>query len=243
MSRNALLLAFFLAAGPAVAQQAAQSGQPFVLEAGKIELSELIDRAAAYLGRNILWSAQELQSTAQGGTTITLQHRVETGRDGCEDLLTSLLYRSGFAVSTLDAQQALYEVISLNGPRCREVFNSAQHKSPEEILARPDLHVPVTTAIALQHINATIATNALRPFFASSGTTTGGITIGNVGNNQGLLICGWQHQIATAIRLVLQNDVPPPEPKAPGLAERLAELEQRLAALEEQVRALQGKGK
>ena len=159
---------------------------------------------------------------------------MEVDRQGCHELLATLLTANGFALTSLDEGKQLYEVVSMNGPRNREVFNHAAHRSPEEVLARPDLRMAVTTVVQLQHINATIATNAMRPFFASTGAPSGGgsLTLGNVGNNTGILLSGMQDQVANAIRMLRLVDVPQPKDQNPGLAEQVEALQQRVAKLE-----------
>lgn len=239
----ALALSFSLLASPAlvtscVAQERAQSNEAkFVLEAGEIQLSALIDRAANYLQWNILTNQAEM---ASGGAQATkLQQRIETDRPGCEELLTSLLYRYGFAVLPVDEPKHLYEVIAMNGPRGRDIAMRAVRRTPAEILARPTLLIPVTTTVTLKHINAMIATNSLRPFLASTGGPTGGLTIGNVGNTSGMVISGMQDQVATVLRMLETCDVPPPPDAAPPITDLIEALTKRIEALEKKVAALQ----
>jgi type II secretory pathway component GspD/PulD (secretin) len=236
--RTASILLSLLAIAPSscVAQQGAKEAPkaPFVLEAGEVQLPALVDRCATYLGRNVLMNAAEMQSSGPAGLAVRLQHKVETDPNGCEELLTSMLYRAGFALVQLDSG-SMFEVVSMNGPRGREVLSRAQHRTIEQVLARPNLKVAVTVTVPLQHINATIATNALRPFFASSGAPSGGsLTIGNVGNNSSMLLSGYQDQVAQAIRLVRECDVPGPK-MAASTEELLNDLLTRLKALEEKV--------
>lgn len=226
---------------PAPAGKAATAAT-FVLEAGDVKIGDLIDRAATFLQWNILVNPQEL-SSASGAGIFKLQQRVETDAQGCQELLASLLGTSGFALTSLDEKKSLYEVISMFGPRNREVFNRSVNRSPEEILARPDLRMAVTTVVQLQHINATIATNALRPFFASTGSPNGGssLTLGNVGNNTGMLLSGMQDQVANAVRMLRLVDVPTAQPPTPGLAEQIEALQDRVAKLEKALEKLTDK--
>ena len=240
---------FALALLPALAAQdppprpAAAARSAFVLEAGEVKLTEFVDRCANHLGWNILSSASELQSCPL--QEIRTQTRIEVDREGCIELLSSMLARGGFVLTELDAPKGVYEILAANGPRGREIQNRAVRRTPEEILARPTLRMPVTTVVDLQHINAVIATNALRPFFASSGGSgVTSLTIGNVGNVGSLLINGLQDQVAQAISVVRQCDVPPPPDAVPPLAEKLEALERRIAALEAKLAATeQGQGR
>ncbi|MBZ0150676.1 MAG: hypothetical protein K8J09_04020 [Planctomycetes bacterium] len=229
------LLAFLTQA--AFAQETPVPAKPFVIEAGEVRLATLIDDAAKYLGCNILTSPQEIASV-NGGTEVKLQQRIETDQKGCREVLTTLLARNGLVLTVLDQDRNLYEVLNLNGPRGREILNRAVNRSPEAILAEPNLRMPVSTAVKLEHINAVVATNALRPFFASTGASPGSsLTIGNVGAVSSILITGMQDQVAQAIRMVRTCDVPQPidvnDPNGPlPLLERIARLEKRVAELE-----------
>jgi type II secretory pathway component GspD/PulD (secretin) len=238
--KTATLLLSLLALTPAcVSQQPgkAPAKEPLVVDAGEVQLTNLIDRCAAYLDCNILCSPQELAQSGQG-QTVRLQKALKLDRDGCEEFLTSMLYRSGLALVWLDDKGAMLEVISMSGPRAREVTNRAMERSPEMVLARPNLKLMVTTVVPLEHVNATIATNALRPFFASTGAPSAGgsLTLGNVGTNKALLVSGMQDQVAQAIRLLQKCDVPgsPDGMGMGGADDHLAQLEKRVKALEEQ---------
>jgi hypothetical protein len=178
----------------------------FVLPAGDIEIRDLIDASARFLQRNILYRQEEL---AQAHPPLSFQKELALDAIGCEEVLCQLLYVRGLALLTLDADRGLYEVVSMQGPRAREVMLNVQRRTPEEVLRRPNLKQPVLTAVQLQHINANIATNALRPFFAhASGQMGGGISFGTAGGNRSLLICGFQDQVASAVRLLQSCDVP-----------------------------------
>jgi len=240
---------------------------PFVFEAGTVPLLELIDRCSAYLQYNIQVDASELQVVASGrggaarargrapaaaaepkeedlGPIISLQLPVVTDHNGCEELLTSMLWSNGLALVALDHQKSVYEVLAMEGRRAREIFACAVRRSPEEVLARPMLRTMALTVVTLKHINAQLANNALRPFFASSGNSHPGTTlmIVNVGNKSSLILTGPQFMVASAVQLLLEADVP--ETELPQLLEtrfeelaqqnkvlmqRLADLEKRLS--------------
>ena len=220
-------------------EPAANAKKTFVLEPGEIRLNDLIDRCASLLGWNILVRNEEISAAGGGEATIRLQNRLTTDVQGCEDFLSNMLYRGCCVLTALDESKQLYEIISATGPRQREITNRAQSRTPAQVLARPALKVPVLTVVELKHINATIATNALRPFFASTGSAAGGsqLTLGNVGNNPAVLLCGMNDQVAAAIRLVQTCDVPPPPEAAPPskLTERIDAIERRLQALEQKL--------
>lgn len=176
----------------------AASPQAFVLEVGNHELQDMVGHAAAYLDYNILLNEHEMQ----GSASIRITHRTEVDRKGCWELLGSLLYHKGFAIIPLDRSKGLYEVISMQGPRSREVMGGAQFVPAGEVEAYANLKaIPIMTSVSLQHTNATVANNALRPFFASAGGVSG-LTLGNVGNNRDMLLVGFGPQVAAACRLL-----------------------------------------
>jgi hypothetical protein len=203
-----------------------------VLDAGDIKLAELVDRCAAYLQWNILSSPQELASCPS--QEVHTQVRISVDRDGCQELLTSMLTRSAFVLTVLDEPKGIYEILSMTGPRNREIVSRAVRRTPDEVLARPTLRVPVTTVLELKHTNATIAVNALRPFFASAGGQSM-LTVGNLGNSTSVLLSGLQDQVATAIGMVRAGDVPAPAGTAMDAADRLSVIERRLAAIEKKI--------
>jgi hypothetical protein len=212
--------------------QDAKGPPPFVAPAGEEDLTKLIDRCAAYLQRNILYSNQEMTGAA-GTPQIKLQQPVTTDRDGCEVFLSQMLHRAGFALTQVDEKGTMLEVIALQGPRQREVLQRAVMRTAEDVLTRPDLRVPVTVVLKLEHTNANVATNSLRPFFASAGGQGSGLVIGNLGNNTAMLLSGMQDQVAQAIRIVRAGDV------AGG--KDWLDIEQRLASIAARLDALEGK--
>ncbi len=238
MKTATLLFAFSLLAPACVSQQPAKAPpkDPFVVAAGEVLLADLVDRCAAYLDCNILLSPLELAGSTQP-TQVRLQKSISTDLAGCEEFLTSILYRFGMALTHVSSHGPTYEVINIAGPRGREIVNRAVQRQPEQVLARPDLKVMVLTVVPLKHVNATMATNALRPFFASSGAPQGGgsLTLGNVGNNASMLLLGMQDQVAQAIRLLQACDVP----MSPEDAERMRPGGNRLEAIEARLKALE----
>ena len=206
----------------------------FVLEAGDHNVLDLIDRAAEFLGRNILSEPATIMAASPGGApVITIQNQIAVDALGCEDLLSQLLYTKGFALVPIDISKGLYEVIAMYGPRRALIQEQAITMTPDEVLRRPNLKMPVVTSLTLEHIQVQVATNSLRPFFATAGQS-GSLTIGNVGSNQAMLLRGFADQVAAAIRLVRLADVSSGSVYR-GVEERMRELEKRIAALEEKV--------
>ncbi len=213
---------------------------PFVVEAGETALTTLIDRAAAHLECNIVWNERELAG-AGAVPVVRLQAPITTDRDGCLDFLADALYRNGLALTWANERLRVMEAIAMGGPRGREVTNRATTRTQEEVTSRPWLRMPVTVTVPLQHVNATIATNALRPFFAATGAPAGfsTLTIGNVGSASAMIVSGMQDQVAQAIRVLRECDLPPkPDAQPSETQQRLAAMEQRLTALEARLEQL-----
>ncbi|HEU4419474.1 MAG TPA: hypothetical protein VFT55_11090 [Planctomycetota bacterium] len=233
---------------------------PFVFEPGVVELRTLIERCGSYLQRNILVDDSELMpakasrsrvpapaaaagaDNAPPGPFVELQLPVVTDRDGCEELLTSLLWARGLALVPLDEPKRVYEVVSLNGPRAREIPLRAVLRTPEQVLARPTLRQFVSVVYTLKHTRADMASNALRPFFTASGNWVGSLNLGNVGNQTSIVLSGPQDLVASGLLLLQTADVPqPPEAKTDptvrldALAQQHEQVLQRVAALEEKV--------
>jgi hypothetical protein len=254
--------------GPPTAERPAEkpaAKAPFVFEPGVVDVRTLIQRCGTYLQRNILVDDVELMPNrksqrpapppaagapgaaaepAPDTPSVELQLPVVTDRDGCEELLCSLLWVRGLVVVPLDEGKGVYEVLSMHGPRAREVPMRAVPRTPEQVLARPALRQFVTVVTTLKHVNATIATNALRPFFASVNQNQSALalSLGNVGNASAMLISGPQDAVAYALRLLQAVDVPqPPEQQKTELEARFEALQRQHEALLQRVAALEAK--
>lgn len=210
--RSHVLLASFVSLGIVAAQEGAHTesapaarAATFVLDAGTHEIPALIDRVAEHLQYNILYNQNELGNAGAVRTT----RRTEVDRQGCWELFGSLLYHKGLAILPLDPAKGFYEVVGMQGPRAREIATSSMYVPSDQIEQYANQKAtPILTSVALQNINATIATNALRPFFAQSGGPgMSSLSLGNVGNNSHLLVQGYGPQVAAACRLLRLVDV------------------------------------
>lgn len=217
-------------------------GNGFTLPDGEIALSELIDAAARFLGRNILWSGRELQA-AGGDSSFYLQKQIVVDALGCEELLYSMLFTKGLVVLPVDERRGFYEVIAMNGPRAREVYTRAPARAVEQVLRRPGFREYCTVTVPLEHINSQLASNSLRQFYQGmSGNQTGTLVIGTSGSNRSLLLMGFGDQIASALRLLKDCDVPQqPDPATQPLQEQLQGLTAALAQLQQRVQELEKK--
>jgi hypothetical protein len=229
MKTTSLLLALCLPTA-LTAQTPAAPAAPaqLVLEPGATKFRDLVDRAAAVMGANILLHEQELAGS-RSESVLVLQQRLVASAAECEATLSTLLVSQGLALTVLDGPRRLYEVVSMHGPRNR--LERATLRTAEDLLAAPTSRMPVTTMVTLKHTNATIITNMLRPFFASTGAPGGGqITIGTAGPMT-LVVTGMQDQVVGVLRMVREGDQAGTEPPL-ETAERLEQLERRIAALE-----------
>jgi hypothetical protein len=132
----------------------------------------------------------------------------------------------------------------MSGARAREIPMRAVTRTPEQVLTRPALRVYVTVVVQLKHVSATVATNALRPYFASTGNQNQpSLTLGNIGAATSILLTGPQDQVASALLLLQAADVPQPAEnrseltlRVDSLVKQNADLQQRIAALEEKLK-------
>lgn len=188
-------------------------------ESNGMELAEFIKWAEEITGRRFTFNQQDLLTAGQGTGPVsflgTLRFQRDRFRDDFFAFFQTMLYIKGFAlVPRGEGDLEILEIVSMSGPRSREVTNGALYVTPDELhLYRHQTGVPIMTTVTLKNINATIATNALRPFFASTGSSTlGGPTLGNVGNNTAMLIQGFGPQVYAAVKLLELVDLPTEEP-------------------------------
>lgn len=250
---RATALAASLAFASALLPAQADAGAPKIqhdantitLPVGDLPLQAVVDAAAAFLKVNILYNRAEIQ--AQGGT-IFLQTPMTLARDKAEAAISDLVYTNGFVLAPRDADQAVYELVHLRGPKAREAMQMAPQRTAEQVLSRPTLKQPVQTSLTLQNTNATIAINALRPFYAA---TSGGPTNMTFGcaDNHTMLLSGIQCEVAKAIELLRKVDVKSEDADAVGatpddlptknLLRRVAKLEHTVQQLQKEVAELQ----
>jgi hypothetical protein len=221
--------------------------KPMVLRAGEISVIDLVATVGQVGKHNILCTEQQ----AAGAKPIALTQPVALEPATCEDLLCSLLYTRGLALVPVQSERGGFEVIALAGSRGQEVMGSAPTRTPEEVLAQPDCKRPVVTTVALQHLTPALVVNMLRPMFASPGR---GDVDASATEGQSVMLRGWQHQVAAALRFIRENDKAPagglmvggPVPAAapapapdPGVAARIAALEKQIEELKREVARLQ----
>jgi general secretion pathway protein D len=189
-------------------------------ETNGMELTEFIKWAQEVTGKRFTFTGNELQAAGQGGSTISFLGTFRFKRDRFQEdfysFFQTMLYIRGFAVVPRgEGDLELLEIVFMTGTRQREVTNGARYVTPDELASyRNQTGVPILTTVPLKNINATIATNALRPFFSQTGGAAGGgtLTLGNVGNNTAMLLQGFGPQVYAAVELLKLVDVPTEQP-------------------------------
>ncbi|MCA8967875.1 MAG: hypothetical protein KDC48_23545, partial [Planctomycetes bacterium] len=163
---------------------------------------------------------QELLQGGQAGQKVnflgTLRFKRARFEEDFFSFFQTMLYIKGFAIVPRgEGPLEILEVVYGGGPRQREITNGSRYVTPDDLPSyRNQTGVPILTTVPLKNINATIATNALRPFFAATGAGqgSGGLTLGNVGNNSAMLLQGYGPQVYAASELLKLVDVPVEQP-------------------------------
>ena len=186
-------------------------------ESNGMELAEFIKWASEVTNRRFVFTTAELNGGAGGNTVSflgTFRFKRERWNEDFYLFFQTMLYIKGFAVLPRGEDDLeLLEIVSMGGPRGREITSGARYVTPDQLSQyKNQTGVPILTTMPLKNINATIATNALRPFFAGAGQPTGTVTFGNVGNNSALLMQGFGPQVYAAAELLRLVDVPTEQP-------------------------------
>lgn len=190
-------------------------------ETAGMEIKDFIKWAQEMTGKRFFFNENELQQ-ATGGTRVSFLGTFTFNKDTFVNeffgFFQTMLYIKGFALLPRGStEQELLEIVYMTGPRSREVTSSARYVPLDSIDDyRSQTGVPILTTVPLKNINANIATNALRPFFAQAGATAGqagGLTFGTAGNNTSLLLQGFGPQVYDAVKLLQLVDKPVEAPE------------------------------
>ena len=179
-------------------------------EGDGLPLLEFIKLTEQLTGRLFTFDQAALLAAAPGGARITL---LGTARVRVEDFFSffqTMLYIEGFAcILRGEGDAELVEIVAMQGPKRAEITNGARYVPPEDIPQYAgQTGVQILTSVPLQHIQVQVATNSLRPFFASAGQAGTALTLGNVGNNAAMLLQGFGPQVNAAYQLLRLVDVP-----------------------------------
>lgn len=195
-------------------------------EAGAHSLQSLVDAAALRTGRNWIVHPGEMEGVA----AIDMQNAVEVADADIEAFVSELLWSRSFVVVVRKAAADAREVVSMKGTSSRDIFVEAPILGVDEVMAQPASRTPVLVTMQLEHINASIAANAMRPFFARSAS----VTFGSGGNNSMLVISGIQSEVAQVVALLRSVDKPDA-----GVEKQVTDLQAENTALRAQVRELE----
>ena len=195
------LLALFATVAALPAQDNGKS-RGFVLEAGEHQIGDIIERAARFLGRNLILEPTEI---GRGVPAITLQKSLNLDVHGCEEVVSQLAFMKGLVMSPVDEERGIFEFINVNGPR-RAAIRSVL-KKPEELQRRPNLVIKVTTVIYLEHVDAKVVTQNLRPFVHNNGRYPA-VLVGNVGTPNAIMLQGIVGDVLETVATIRRMDVP-----------------------------------
>ena len=184
-------------------------------ESDGMSLLEFIQWGQAVTGKRFTFDARELGNGAPAANVHfvgTFRLPRATFREDFYSFFQTMLYIKGFAVIPRgEGDLELLEIVMMTGMRGREVSNGASYVAPDDLSKyRFQAGVPILTSVPLKHINAQLANNALRPFFASTGGSNAGgsVQIGNVGNSTSLLLQSFGPQVHAAVQLLKLVDTP-----------------------------------
>lgn len=189
-------------------------------ETSGMELKEFIKWAHELTGKRIVFNETELNQSTQGNRVSflgTFTFKKETFKTDFFAFFQTMLYIKGFAILPRGSGDLeILEIVFMTGQRGREINSGARYTDADHVADFKDqTGVPILTTVVLKNINAQIASNALRPFFAQgggAGTPAGGVTIGNTGNNSSLLLQGFGPQVYDAVTLLKLVDTPVESP-------------------------------
>lgn len=238
-----LLLPVCLLLGPSTSPRrqdpATTRPEKFVLEPGDHTVQELVDRSATFLGRNYLIHSPHarIRPDAQ---MVHLQTKLELGLEACEETVNQLLLTHDWVLTPLDTTRGTYEWIHCMQQNPDKILQRSLTMTPDEVLARPNLCMHVTTQVALRYLDPSRVGNALtsllrdqrnltrygalgysRPVAAGRSVIAGGTVV----------FSGLSQTVAKAVRIVREADRRQKE-SYDWLAQRLTKLEQRLEEFE-----------
>jgi len=176
------------------------------------DVTDFVKICETITGLNFTYDITELQSNPKKISWIG-NRRIP--RDDFFSFFQTMLYIRGFALIPRGEEgNEMWEVVSLTGQKRTELGSAAKYVTTDEIPAYAgQTGVQILTTVALEHTNATVATNALRPFFAAAGGAggPGQLAIGNVGDQRFLVLQGFGPQVHAAYQLLKLVDQKSPE--------------------------------
>ncbi|MFK7739678.1 MAG: secretin N-terminal domain-containing protein [Planctomycetota bacterium] len=186
-------------------------------ESNGMELPQFVKWASELTKKRFVYNPTDLTSGQSGPVSFlgTFTFQKESFDRDFFSFFQTMLYIKGYAIVPRGAGNLeLLEIVNMTGTRGRETQTGARYVPPDQVVEyRYQTGVPILTTVPLDNINAQLANNALRPFFASAGAANGGgLQIGNVGNKSALLLMGFGPQVYAAVELLRLVDVATDEP-------------------------------
>jgi len=206
---------------PTLTLDEATGNVQFTLGPKGMSLVDFINWTQEVTGKRFTFNPHEVIGGSSAGAAIhvlgTFQFPRKTFQRDFFAFFQTMLYIKGYAIVPRgEGDTEVLEIVMMHGARGREITNSARYVAPEDVAEyRNQTGVPILTTVHLKNINAQLANNALRPFFASTGGSQAGgsVQIGNVGNNASLLLQGFGPQVYAAVKLLELVDGPKQEKK------------------------------
>jgi general secretion pathway protein D len=224
---RSVALGVALALGNLGAGLVGQPGQPqaparpwFSLEGDHIVLSlnereglpikEFIKTAEQVTGRNFIYNDTEINQADPSASKINFIGTKRIRKDEFFAFFQTLLYVKNLAcVVRGKGNTEIIEIINLNGAKRQEASSGAAYVPPEKLVDyAAQTGVQIVSAVPVEHVRATVATQTLRPFFAGAGGTTGALNLGTAGNERVILIAGFAPQVVNCYELLKIVDQP-----------------------------------
>lgn len=185
-----------------------------VNESTGVTLKDFIKLAQTITGKVITYSEQDLQ-LPNPNTNVTFLGTVELRREQFFAFFQTMLYIRNFAIVLRGEEGSeIVQVVSLGGQNRGDIAASAKYVPVENLDAyATQTGVQVLTTVPLQYINAATASTATRPFFSQTSSPTGGLLVGNLGDNRAMILQGFGPQVYAAYQLLKLADQPPAEPE------------------------------
>lgn len=214
------------AAGVTVRVTRDSSDGAIVFEAGEHDLITMLETGARALSHRYVFATKELAPL--DSRAIDLAQPLRIPRNRIQSTLFRLAAGRGLAPIPVDPELKLYEWIYSNGPRRHELAQRALSLKHTALDPLDHAGVFVRVRIPLEHLQANMIQNSLRPYYMSSGTQ-GVIMIGSLG--EALIVSGPGDLVHGIVQFVLDEDRRG-EPRAKQLELWQAQIAKRLGQLE-----------
>lgn len=203
-------------------------GASIKLDAGEHQLEELIEKLTPLAGINAVMPP-EIQPKGRPLPGLRFVRDTTVQAPEALKFLSQTLYSAGFMLSPVDAQGKLYEIVSLRGSRRPVITGRPLRLTREQLVKNRGLYIHALCVLPLKHLDASRASNSLRPFFAGQGSQSP-IYFASASSNA-LVVAGLPDQLLGVAEMLDQIDRPEPAREQATL-QRLAQLEARLKRLE-----------